>query len=333
MELLLIKLAIVVLIATVIIITGFFILSNVAVSDDTPGFLAVVLMVIIAVALSILTCSRSDTRESPALPTDRDILREMELLYGGAMNVDPSGFIEVNHCDSLLFTALANLTADLSAAEPDPGRYVRRPVGYPDCFATGSSRSDVSRDMLLGVTYHSYITGDLDRLLRLWDYGTSHNWIMSVHGGQHAIYGPADMALLAQTIYVLSDGERDYSIRHAAPSVAYNKEGYVRHLQAITVWLRREVYGGLLKSEIELIERYADEAPNNALFPMVLGRYDVAARLLINTYPRDRLPTSADWCDAWRIQRLDGDSGQLPCADRGLIHSGGELLFIARHVK
>ena len=303
------------------------------VGDDAPGFLVVILMAIVLAVLGMITCSRSGTDAIPGLPTNIEIVRQMEETYTNLMTVDEFGFIDTSKCDSLLFTSLANVGADLTAAEPTPGQYVRRPVAYPDCFTGGMSRSDISRDMLLGVIYHSYLTSDLPRLLRLWNYGMAHNWIMSQHGGIHAIYGPGDTALLAQTIYVLSDGEHDYGARHAITPPVYNTAGYVQHLQSITVWLRREVYGGLLSGEIALIRRYADENPGNPLHQMVLGNYARAAEILITTYPRDRLPTTADWCEPWRIQRVDTDSGLTPCADRGMIHSGGDLLFVARHIK
>ena len=307
--------------------------SLLKVGDTAPGFLLVVGAAIILAILGAITCARSGIHEEPVLPTTMEVLQGVVDTYRSLMVPDEFGFIATDKCDSLLFTSLANVEADLTAAELTPGQYVRRPTAYPDCFTEGLSRSDVSRDMLLGVIYHSYLTSDLPRLLRLWDYGMAHSWVMAQHGGIHAIYGPGDIALLAQTIFILSDGVHDYGARHVITPPAYNVAGYVQHLQAITVWLRREVYGGLLSGEIALIQRYASENPRNPLFQMVLGNHALAAEMLIAIYPNDRLPTSADWCEPWRIQRVDGDSGLTPCADRGMIHSGGDLLFIARHIK
>ena len=299
--------------------------------ESILDFLLVISIVIFILLLGTLGCSCGSKHKSQVvLPSN--ILSNTAAFYAAYMEIDNDGFIMTDQCDSLLFTSLANPTATLEAAEYTSGQWMRRPMTYPDCYSTGSSRSDISRDMLLGVIYSSYITSNLDRVLRLWKYGESNNWGMSKHGSLHAIYGPEDIALLAQVIYVLSEGENNYSARHVNLPMRYSEFGYVRHLQAIQLWLKDHVYGDISSLDINLLEKYKDESPNNPLFPMVLGYHPVATKLLMQ-YPQDRLPTSADWCEAWPIQRLDSDKNLQPCPEEGKIHSGGELIFIARHIK
>lgn len=301
--------------------------------DSTLSFLITMAVVGFLLLLAILKCS-ADHNDSPAAVSDKQRVADIAAFYSATMDIDNDGFIETDKCDSLLLTALTNPAANLEAAELTPGQWMRRPVTYPDCYYTNASRSDVSRDMLLGVIYASYVTNDLDRLLRLWQYGVSNDWVMARHGSLHAIYGPGDIALLAQTIFVLSAGEHDYAARKMNLPLQYAKQGYVRHLQAIQVWLKIQVYGDMLPSDLRLIESYERESPNNPLFPMVIGKYDRSVELLLSRYPANRLPDTTLWCDAWPIQRLDNDIGLKPCPNESdEVHTGGELVFISRHIK
>jgi hypothetical protein len=242
---------------------------------------------------------------------------------------DADGFIDTNHCDALLHTGLLSVQSidvNLNAAELN-GQWFRRPLSYPECYTEGKSRSTISRDMLLGVLWYAVANNDLDTLERMWDYGTSHAWIMG--NNEHTIMNPNMISLLARSIKYLN-GE-DYKARHLPMVYPTNCEGYVCHLAALQIALNGHIFGQINSYERDYLINIANKNPNNILYAALKAKYTDGdyrqVHRLLSRYPTTRLPNNTDWCDDWPVQRDDNDIGLKPCTEDKQ-HSGGEVLFV-----
>ena len=153
---------------------------------------------------------------------------------------------------------------------------------------------------------------------------------MGEEGWQHSIYTPDHIALLAQAIYLLSDGANNYSARLAKFPSWTPAVGYKAQLQEIFLMLRDKVYQTNDLIANELRDKLAEQNPENPLMQAMAGNKDAAIDLLLNTWPADRLPTSSDWCSSWRLEQGPTGNGLKPCPDENKTHSGGDLLFVAR---
>lgn len=251
-----------------------------------------------------------------------------------------AGFVDADHCDSVLFSGLMASSGidsiDVEAAEDDakPGRWYRRPVTEPECYSIGASRSTISRDMLLGVMWWAWAEKRLDVLERMWSYGEARDWFMGDDsaGGFHTQLGPL-IPLLAREILAL--GGEDHWAWRRIPLASESDEGktdFEAHLQVLQIMLNAEVSYGVTEKGLARLREQAERQPGNPLFQYALhawtdGQLDVAANLLLNEqyWPTGRLPTSADRCSNWVLERDSGADWE-PC-DAGRTHSGGDLLF------
>lgn len=293
--------------------------------------------------LLLLGCGRPGDKPEASV-TVREQLEQRRAVYLDLLPTvqRESGFVDTDHCDSVLFSGLMAAsgidTIDVTAAEDPakPGRWYRRPVSLPECYASGSSRSTISRDMLLGVMWYAWTEKRLDVLERMWEYGESRDWFMGddAVGGFHTQMGPL-VPLLAREIYAL--GGEDHWVYRRLPLASEKDEGktdFESHLQVLQILLNAEVSHGVSETAIQRLQEQAGRQPGNPLFQYALhawtdGQLDVAANLLLNEqyWPADRLPTSADRCSNWVLER-DVGSDWEPC-DRNRIHSGGDFLFLS----
>lgn len=250
------------------------------------------------------------------------------------------GWVDADLCDSLLFTGLVEAVdptgVDLTAAEdPDePGRWYRRPVSSPECWAAGESRSTISRDGLLGVMWWAWRHGRLDVLERLWTYGASRNWVMGDDdlGGAHTVLTPAYVGTLARLIGELG-GARRLPAEQLPVSWGQGLRGYEAHVQVLHALLRGEAFGHLSEDAVAMLAAHAAREPRNPLFQLAAARWAGGSAAALRAalaapqlWPPDRLPTAADRCEAWLPQR-DTDDGWAPCAS-GRTHSGADLRFV-----
>lgn len=287
----------------------------------------------------LLGCGLPHTKAPPPREV-REQLLEMYSTYKELVGSsrDQYGFVEFDECDSLLFSALLGSVVGgfhLEAAELEPGRFVRRPVGlYPPCYdeETGEG-SDISRDMYTGLFFYLESAGRLDVLERIWTYGSENSWKMG-RGDERTVATPALIGLLARIIYKLSGGSIDHVERHI-PQVWIPVPGYQSHLMMLQIALEGRLYGAISVDQLSALAKIIEISPTNALAHALLHKYTdgnqlVATELLLSQYPRHRLPSSEDWCEAWRVQRADLDPGLRPCPERkpGRNHSGGDFLFV-----
>jgi hypothetical protein len=250
---------------------------------------------------------------------------------------DRNGFIHVDKCDSLLYSGLigaSGIDVDLRSAEGRDGEWFRRPIQYNECYSAGESRSTISRDGLLGVIWYGYINNDLKMLEDLYEFGERRDWFMgddTVLGG-HTYFTPLYRTILAKAIAKLG-GERHYWA--SVPLFMTKCEpGYRCHLQVLQILLIGEIQGSISGDQLNLLRSICLENHNNPLFTMAYakytnGDYSRTIDLLSKAkYPTHSLPTSAEVCSEWSIQRIDTHKDQLPCPAEGNIHSGGDLIFI-----
>lgn len=197
----------------------------------------------VILALFLVACST----EKPASPEPDPRLVLLKEVYADRLAEaeslkDANGWLTPTDCDGFLWSGKASaggLTGfNPSAAEVEPGRFVRRPAPY--CESENPLWSDWSRDMFAGLTAYAWRSRDLAVLERHLAYGRDHNWIMGKpFGDGRSVYLPATYGRLYQLIFALG-GENDP--KRLWPDVY--PEGltdYKAHMQMMNIWLRGEV--------------------------------------------------------------------------------------------
>lgn len=178
----------------------------------------------------------------------------------------------------------------------------------------------------------------LDVAEAIWSYGSAHNWKMGDERNfaehlDRVYFRPGTVALLAELIHSLG-GENHWERSLLTVNPLSTAPGFQSHLTLLTLHLLGEMHGGLTAGELGTLQAILVHMQGNPLVHALLHRYtdgdqSEATRLLLETWPSDRLPTEQNWHEAWRTQRSDGDTGLLP-GDSDKSHSGGDLLFVCR---
>ena len=293
---------------------------------------------ILLLALLLTACGKPEKPPVDGHP-DSELSAKRDL-YGSLLPSvsDAHGFIETDKCDSLIVSSLLGalgLPVTVEAAELEPGRWLRRPTSYPECYASGGSRSTISRDMLLGVMWWAWRAKRLDVAQDLWSYGTSRDWFMGEGrmGGTDTWFVPL-VPLLARLIHALG-GESHEARLFPIASEKNRHTGFAAHLQVLQLLLDGELSGGLSEDAVRSLKWQYERQPRNPLFSAAYYRFsgDEGAREASTSalkderlFPANRLPTSADRCDGWIIERDEDDEDWAPCGE-GRTHSGGDFLL------
>lgn len=243
------------------------------------------------------------------------------------------------HCDPLMFSGLLGAarpgTIDLTEAEVEPGVWLRKPLRYGECSpSAGTSRSTISRDGILGVYWWAWRERRVDVLERLMESIRGNNYQLVGEGtiGELLLL-PVHINTLAEMIHRLG-GTLDVSAERNLRALAWfgsGGQGYERHIQIWHILLRGEVLGGLSSNELDRIVEHADAQQLNPLYAAAYGKWvdgDLtrAIGLLHEIYPVDRLPTSADYCPDWPMQR----DNVVACEEEGRTHTGLDLVVLYR---
>lgn len=281
--------------------------------------------------LFLLSCDRKETKPAPTPDITADLSAKRSLYLELVRNVqDRSGFIETEACDSLLWSGLAGASGieiDLLAARSDYGKWFRRPLTYPECYAEHLSASTISRDMLLGVMWHYSANGDMQPMKSLWHYAKSHKFKMG-DGAASRIYLTPNM----QWVLARMAGDSGFE---TLPEMWSKTTDYEAHVQVLLILLRGRTMGAITGETLKVLQKHATREPENALFQFAAHYYtdgdqtEATAQLMRTDYfPADRLPTNADRCNGWLWER-DYGANWKPCGGDKIQHSGGDLLFIA----
>lgn len=279
------------------------------------------------------------------------IIPLVETLADTYASLQPPGWTDTAECDALEFNSLraaSGVAVNPGEAEDPgtPGRWYRRPVGIPECYATGASFSTISRDMLLGVYWWAWSTGNTQVIHDLWEYGATHNWVMGSGRlqGADTLLNPNMIALLGRLCVKTGADCSGNPQQWAEVPLVYTggSTGFTRHLETLQILLLGEMDGKLPEYLVEVVRGHALQQPDNPLFAVGLVLYDrldpteVDRRL--QSWPSDRLPTNEDWCSSWRTEseapgpvEPNGSRGWNACpGGETVVHSGGEVLFLRR---
>ncbi len=303
-------------------------------------FIVKVIALTLTLGLLIQGCGRpgeSDPKSTGHSDDQRAAVVEKVKLYLslGQSIQDADGFIDYEHCDSLLFSGLYGVgggSMNIAAARDPEGRWYRRSLNQPSCYPEGS-KSSISRDMFMGLLWYMWEYRRLDLAEDLFAYGESHDWVMGEGDISRIYFTPGLQATLAEMITKM--GGKDRPAYRAIPQSYSKNTGFASHLDALHILLRGELVGSIDAKALEILQYNYARVPQNALFSYALHRYsdgnqaDTYTSLLNEAWwPADRLPTSQDRCEGWLTQRDPGADWQ-PC-DGDKTHSGGDLLFVAR---
>ena len=255
-------------------------------------------------------------------------------LMPGVSNAN--GFVDYNHCDSLLFTSLANVgghTANLKAAKKG-GQWYRR--DSHSCYRDGNSKSTISRDMLTGVALASYSAREPRVFEHLIDYGIANNFVMGQGEKSRTFMTPQLTGLIARAGIASGSTKINPALSKIPYAYSLGKNtGYQAHLEALAILLDGDIAGKLGPLAMHTVKAYYKREPENALFNWLFHKYtdgdfaEVYDILLDRKHwPRYRLPTSGEHCEFWLWQRTANNNDWKPCPAEGHTHSGGDYLFI-----
>lgn len=271
---------------------------------------------------------------SQRLTAKRDRYRS---LYRSAL--DSYGFVA--GCDGLLFTSLlvaGGLEHNLLQAESlaEPGKWHRN--AEQNCFQTGQSLSTISRDMLLGLSLALWKTGDAGSVQRLLAYSKARNGRLGEASNPQELAGRATMSpslltLLVEINFKLS-GE-DSEFRGYFPETLTPLRGFEAHLQVLRLLLKASLFGGLIKTDFQVLEKLALAQPKNALFQAAYhgfldGDGSVAAAVLLDPsyFPEQSLPSTKQRCEPYLWQRDQDNKDWVPCPERSETFPAADFFWV-----
>lgn len=303
--------------------------------EHSVSYIAIILIA----AAVLFGCGKPGHPDQVTLTPTEELAAQYDLYK----QIAPKGWAVSKECDALLFTSLQRIgTIDASGdggaieqAMGSPGQWFRLPSLVNDRTVCSS---DISRDMFMGLLSYIYEFKRLDLAEQIWEYGEKNSWKMGEErkeGLQNRVqFMPSTIGLLAQVIYAL--GGEDHAERYYSQIESYSTQpGYVSHLTLLHIRLVGKINGEISDGELEVLRKILKHMQQNPLAHALYHKYTdgdqtEATRLLLSIWPKDRLPTGADWHEEWRTQRSDGDSGLLPSNTKAsTVHSGGDFLFAA----
>lgn len=258
-------------------------------------------------------------------PTSKDKLKAKMSLYCelSKPHYETHKYV-VSECDGLLFTALHGLacdyvTVDQFESDVEPGQWFRNPKH--DCFQTGNSDSDISKDMLTGLAAFLQKKGDLNAVERTITYGEKNNWFM---GDAKDPFTRTTKTLLLPAGQKMFRDIRDRLQLRLTTDIAEDdgiigiNTGFEAHLDVLGIMVRAATHGSVYTYHAEILKAQAERQPRNAFFQAASSRFEGVERdlsiLLDESYfPSDHLPTNANYCADYLWQRDDKPSDWSPC--------------------
>lgn len=246
-----------------------------------------------------------------------------------------------NMGDGLLFACLSAVAHDrefdVESARNSNGQWFRNPAMVEQRLEKGST---ISRDMFIGLFVYVLHFGRLDLAEQIWEYGSARSWKMGEDTRKfdtRVYLSPSTIALLARIIHHL--GGADHPQRHL-PLVYSTAPGYQSHLSLLTMQMVGKMEQGLGLYELNSLRSILRHMHGNPLAQAVYHRYSdgnqsIAIRILDSLWPEHRSPnTETDWCEEWRTQRSDGDSGFQACPRESYReHSGADFLYVIATIR
>jgi len=249
--------------------------------------------------------------------------------------MDDYGWLTDSKCDGLLINSLyayAGGDVDLFLARNDEGQWFRHPA--MDCLKKGESKSDISRDMFLGLFFPMFRDRSIETLQGIADYDEEHDGKMGGHDGStdgknRVTMTPTLRATLYELIYQLGG---DNSAYRKVPQVWGPQKGFQAHLQVLHILIRAAAQKAIDDDDLRALKAQAERQPDNALFQAAYhkfkdGNQNRAVEILLkeDLFPSDRLPVATDRCAPYLFMHDKNDDDWSPC--KGGKHSGTDLLF------
>lgn len=190
-------------------------------------------------------------------------------------------------CDAALWAGVARAAGaswvEMDAALQPDGRPTRRPLR--DCVTPDESKATTSNDMITGIVLGLSASGDSSSLLKLYQYGEEHNWIMGYPEWYVArvLLRPNGITLMARVLYQLTEGKKDYAVRLLPIVYGPVQADYEQHLILLSRIIEKRAGGA--QYGMEVAEKIlAKTLPLDGLAQAVAGNYTQAAILLTGDY-------------------------------------------------
>lgn len=256
---------------------------------------------------------------------------------------DKYGFIDFEHCDSLLFSGLIGSLPEVkvnieAAYDKKTGLWLRRPIDCPcfDCIDNIDlgAKSSISRDMLLGLAYFCFYNNRKDIAEQVVKYALSHWLIMGKAIDKKNLLSRCLITPGLLATFALISGK--YKWLHwvpAEPPFSPTQKGYKAHLQVLHRLLRHKIKGTNPRRD-KILREQATKQPQNPLFLAALGQYSLAEKKLLDErlWPSERLPTSHDRKAQWLPMRALGPDWKPDLVHQEKEFSGGDFLFVAAFI-
>lgn len=240
-------------------------------------------------------------------------------------------------CDSLLFNSLYGYSGgnpNILAARSRDGTWHRTTNMF--CYPK-HSKSEISKDMLVGLLLYLYSKNDSKTLLELKTFGVKEKWFMGKGPYTRTLLMPDQRRNLANMIEDLTGKKH---VDQGLPSgYALPCEGYSCHLKVIDFYTHHLIHGSLPLIAVKQLTGLVKRNPKNALFLAVLSIYNIkyldpALHVLLDSkmFPMSRLPSAKEFCSDYVFQRSYLDEHRLsrdwkPCPERDKVHLGVDFLF------
>lgn len=223
-------------------------------------------------------------------------------------HVDKCGWLNCDKCDGLLYNCLWSIAgADVMVTDArDMWHKWHRHPSFT-CYSNNESKSEISRDMLLGLLLWIVFKREESVLSDLIGYGEQHSWLMGAGDLSRTFVTPSLRGTIYLAAHVLSNRNtlaRFFPKDWCWPlpfSIVTNQQGYKRHLQALHIYVL-SLLRDPTKREIEIMKYHADHEPLNALYRAIYNHVAVrnqedAIALLMNEkyFPNDRLPSNREY--------------------------------------
>jgi hypothetical protein len=302
----------------------------------------------LAVSLTLVACGKKDNEPKPSVLSDgyaelkAKADRYCALAYPSYQNL---GYVH-SKCDGSGFTSLHSVACnavtpiDLTVFSDAKGKLFRDPKH--ECFKTGESSAESSKDMVLMRMIAAYVHRDLEWVNSFMSFATANNYVIcnakdEVTKLSRCVLSPALISLLKgmqKSMGNENPGDPfEDSERIPAELVPLSK-GYQAHLEVLRIWLSGHVHGGVTDYQKEILKLQSRREPENVLFKAAYATYDdgdmtgAIDKLLgmVNYFPDDKLPTSNEYCTGYLFQRDKDAKDWEPC-DRGETHSGTDFAF------
>jgi hypothetical protein len=296
-----------------------------------------------------LACGKKDNEPKPSVLSDgygelkAKADHYCELAYPSYQNL---GYVH-SKCDGSGFTSLHSVACnavtpiDLTVFSDAKGKLFRDPKH--ECFETGESAAESSKDMVLMRMIAAYVHQDKAWLDAFMTFATANNYVIckakdTATELSRCVLSPAIISLLKamqKKMVNLDPGEPFEETERRMPIdlVPLNK-GFQAHLEVLRIWISGHVHGGITDYQKEILKLQSRREPENVLYKAAYATYDdgnMAGAIdkllgMVNYFPDDRLPTSSEYCTGYLFQRDKDAKDWAPC-ERGETHSGTDFAF------